>query len=448
MKALWVARGGCGTLSGTGPSLRQALPKRFSCAKLSGYPALEKRMKAACLSLGLGLGAALVVVGCGASGGGDKPASTAGTSSGGASAGSSTTSGGAGSSTGGNQSQSGATTGGSSAGSNATSGSGGGASGGAAGGTGALGFECPAGAAVAPVLTGLTPVRVVGVPPDDAFNNMNNDFSNIEGDVWIGDALYVSEISTTNLMQGKPPPGRVLKITADDKVSILLPDSGSNGLATNAAGELFGAIHKDGSISKLSLTGGAPVPVAGMFMGLRFDSPNDLTIHKSGTIYFSDPSFQAPMPPPQAATRAYRVPPGGQPEAIEPNVNLTNPNGMTLSKNQDFLYIGGGQLKKYPVMADGSLGAGTEFVPGGQGDGMVIDCADNLYVAPIGSGPIKVYSPAGGQPIGTISVTGIDQITNLAFGGADHKTLYVSGQGGKGNKGLFKIAMNVTGFPY
>jgi gluconolactonase len=391
-------------------------------------------MKAAWLSVGLG---ALAVVACGSSSDGtNKPGNTAGSSSGGSAG------------TGGSQNQSGSATGGS-AGSNASgSGNGGGGGlGGAAGGTAATGFQCPAGAAVAPVLTGLAPVRVEGVPPADAFNNMNNDFSNIEGDVWIGDALYVSEISTTNAQQGQPPPGRVLKITADDQVSVLLPDSGSNGLAVNAAGELFGAIHKDGSISKLSLMGGAAVPVASMFMGMRFDSPNDLTIHSNGTIYFTDPNFQAPMPLPQAATRAYRVPPGGQPEAIEPDVNLTNPNGITLSKNQDFLYIGGGQLKKYPVMADGSLGAGTTFVEGGHGDGMVIDCADNLYVAPGGAGPINVYSPAG-QSIGTITVTGIEQITNVAFGGADHKTLYVSGQGGKTGKGLFKIPMNVVGFPY
>jgi gluconolactonase len=372
-------------------------------------------MKAARFSVGLG---ALVALGCGASRNMPKPANTAGTGTGGGSAGGSS----AGVSTGGNQ-------------------------GGATGGTSAMAFQCPPGAAVTPVFTGLLPVRVEGVPPADAFNNMNNDFSNIEGDVWVGDALYVSEISTTNVEPGKPPPGRVLKITADDKVSILLPDSGSNGLAINAMGELFGAIHKDGSISKLSPSGGAAVPVASMFMGMRFDSPNDLTIHSSGTIYFTDPSFQAPMPAPQTATRAYRVPPGGQPEAIEPNVNLSNPNGITLSKNQDFLYIGGGQLKKYPVMADGSLGAGTTFVEGGHGDGMVIDCSDNLYVAPGGAGPINVYSPAG-QAIGTITVSGIEQITNVAFGGADRKTLYVSGQGGKTGKGLFKVPMNVVGFPY
>lgn len=406
----------------------------------------------------LSLGGAVVLLGCGGSGTGDKPANTAGSSSGGAGAGMAGSSTTAGMSGGGNQNQSGSATGGSAGngtagsatggGGASTGGGGSGGTGGSAGGTGgttAKGFECPAGASEAPKLTGLTPMRVMGVPPADAFNNMNNDFSNIEGDVWIGDALYVSEISATLGTQGQPPPGRVLKITADDKVSILLPDSGSNGLATNAAGDLIGAVHKDGSISKLSLTGGAAMPLVSMFMGMRFDSPNDLTIHPNGTIYFTDPSWQAPNPAPQAKTRAYRVPPGGQAEAIEPDVNLDQPNGITLSKNRDFLYIAGNQLKKYPVMADGSLGAGTAFVQGGKGDGMVVDCGDNLYVA-TGTN-VTVYSPTA-QVLGTITVTGIQEITNVAFGGADHKTLYVSGQGGKDAKGLFKIPMNVAGFPY
>jgi gluconolactonase len=137
------------------------------------------------------------------------------------------------------------------------------------------------------------------------------------------------------------------------------------------------------------------------------------------------------------------VSPGGMPQAIE---DLDQPNGITLSKNQDFLYIGGNQLKKYPVMPDGSVGAGTTFVQGVTVDGMVIDCADNLYTA-AGSGGVIVYSSAA-APLGSISVPDLGQVTNVAFGGADHKTLYISGQGTNMQKGLFKVAMNVPGFPY
>jgi len=107
-------------------------------------------------------------------------------------------------------------------------------------------------------------------------------------------------------------------------------------------------------------------------------------------------------------------------------------------------------------MPDGSLGTGVTFVPNGGGDGMVIDCADNLYVAgpKCGDGhqcmqnSVAIFSP-GGMFLGSFDVAGLAQSTNVAFGGADHKTLYVSGQGaGAAQKGLFKVAMNVPGFPY
>jgi gluconolactonase len=385
--------------------------------------------------------ALLFALGCGGAGGGtDKPANTAGSSSGGGGSGTGG-SGTSGMSTGGNKAQGGSGNAGEASGGSDAGGSAGGKASGGSGGTGgqmAKGFECPAGDVEAPKLTGLTPKRVEGVPPPDAFNNNGNDFTNIEGAVWIGDALYVSEIAAS---KPNPPPSRILKITADDQVSIAIPENtGSNGLAINAAGELFGALHSDGSVSKLSLTGGAAVPVVSMFMGARFGSPNDLTFHSNGTLYFTDPGWQAPSPNPQAAQRAFILKVGGQPEIID---TYERPNGITLSKNQDFLYIAGGQLKKYPVMPDGSVGTGTAF-GGGGGDGMVLDCGDNLYITQNG---VQVYSAAN-QLLGSIQVQGLGSTTNVAFGGPDHKTLYITGQGSGAQAGLFKVQMNVPGYPF
>jgi len=123
---------------------------------------------------------------------------------------------------------------------------------------------------------------------------------------------------------------------------------------------------------------------------------------------------------------------------------LGQPNGVTLSKEQTALYVGGQQLKKYPVMADGSLGAGTTFVSGAGADGMVVDCADNLYTAQNG---VTIYSAAGAL-IGVIAVSGVQSATNVAFGGADHKTLYITALGSGNQKGLFRAELNVPGFPY
>lgn len=303
------------------------------------------------------------------------------------------------------------------------------------------GSVCPSGSFEVPVLSG-TPSRVEGVPPADAFNNQNRDFTNIEGAVWRGDALYVSEINPGRAAPNQPPPSRVLRISASGEVSVAMPaDSGTNGLALSPSGELVGAVHRDGSVSVLGLGTDAPRSLVTQFMGRRFDSPNDLTFHRNGTLYFTDPDYQAPTPRPQTATRAYRVPPGGSPVVIE---ELVQPNGITLSKNQDFLYIGGGALRRYPVQADGSLGAGQAFGGGGPTDGMVIDCADNLYAATDG---VSVFDAAG-KPLGRLVVSELTQVTNVAFGGSDRKTLYITGQGSGSKKGLFKLPMNVPGFPF
>jgi gluconolactonase len=388
----------------------------------------------------LGVSALLLTVACGGEGGSDKPSNTAGAGNvggGGASGGG----GSAGMSSGGTPSQSGSGTGGSAAGSGGNAGGGAGGSSGGSGGGSPQSFQCPA-TVDAAKLTGLVPMRVQGVPPADDFNGNNSDGTNLEGPVWLGDALYVSEIAFT---KGTPPPARVLKVTADGKVTVVVPpDAGTNGLAIGPQGELWAAVHKDGSVSKLDLVNGTVTPVVATYMGKRFDSPNDLTFHSNGTLYFSDPDWQAPQPAPQTAQRAYRVPPGGgEPIAIE---ELDKPNGMTLSKKQDFLYIGGNQLRKYPVMADGSLGAGSNFLQSGSGnsDGMVIDCADNLYTT--GNG-VTVYSAAGVE-IGKISVNGLSSVTNVAFGGVDRKTLYITSQGTADQKGLWQVPMNVPGMPY
>ena len=68
-------------------------------------------------------------------------------------------------------------------------------------------------------------------------------------------------------------------------------------------------------------------------MGNRFNSPNDLTVRSDGTIYFTDPDFQAPSPRPQAMTRVYRLPPGAT-EPIVVDATLSNPNGITLSLDE------------------------------------------------------------------------------------------------------------------
>lgn len=322
-----------------------------------------------------------------------------------------------------------------------------GGSGGSGGGDSAV-WPCPAGITGTPTLG--TPTRVEGVPPADSFNMNNGTFGNVEGPVWVGDALYLSEMSVDPYTQASPDQkkARILKVMPGGSVSVFVEDSGSNGLAITAAGNLLAAVHKDGSLTQFALPGGAPTVVASGYMGTPFNSPNDLAIHSNGTVYFSDPTFNAPSPPPQGSTYAYRLSSGSEPEPI-PNAEdpdlLSNPNGVTLSLAEDYLYVAASPGRRYPVMDDGTLGEGADFPAANGGDGMAIDCAGNLYVTKANSSKVEVYT-ADGDSIGTITVPGFQAVTNVAFGGADHQTLYITGLGN--DKGLFQLAVGIPGRPY
>jgi gluconolactonase len=321
----------------------------------------------------------------------------------------------------------------------AGAGAGGSAGAGTAGGGGAptsTAFKCPVGPYDALSLGSGKAVRVPGAPPVDDFNKGHG---NVEGPVWVGDSLYFSEMT-----DGDIPPARILKLAPGGTVSVAVMDSGSNGLAVDSNGMLFAAVHKDGSVSQVALPSGPVTPVVSKYNGTRFTSPNDLAIRSDGTIYFSDPKYQNSANP-QGAERLYWVTPAPARTVTAVTGAPGTPNGVTLSADEKTLYVSGSGLKKFTVNADGSLTNPTDVPGGGGGDGMVLDCAGNLYVAT--GGNVQIIMAAGGASK-AITVDGGASITNVAFGGADHKTLYVTAQGNQGQRGVFSIALNIPGFPY
>jgi gluconolactonase len=343
-------------------------------------------------------------------------------------------------------------------GSTATAGSGGGANGGAF-----AAYVCPSGVSAPTLPAGSTGTKISGAPPSDSFNNNGNNFTNVEGPVWIGDALYFSEM----LGSPNPPPARILKIDASDAVTAFYPaagatgDSGSNGLAVDGAGRLISANHGVGGIVAFDVATDTEIspPITASYNGKRFNSPNDLTIRNDGTIYFTDPTFQAPSPAPQSTTGVYMVPPGAS-TATEILSGLSNPNGIALSLDQHTLYVGhGGGVYSYAVNADGSIAATPTHVDPADldnqaTDGMTLDCAGDLYVVRVNTHDIMVVGfggnpAAAGSKVGIINgIPGAGQLTNVAFGGIDHKTLYVTAQGTGAQRGVFKIVMPVPGMPY
>jgi gluconolactonase len=331
-------------------------------------------------------------------------------------------------------------------------------------------YVCPSGMtspAASAIPAGSTATRIAGAPPMDNFDgSQGNGFTNVEGPVWIGNALYFSEM----LGSPNPPPSRILKIDSSGTVTQFYPsggggDSGSNGMAVDSSGNLVTANHGVGGLVSFTVPGGTKTTLINSFGGKRFNSPNDLTIRSDGTIYFTDPTFQTSSPT-QPNTGVYMVPPNSS-TAMEILSSVNGPNGITLSLDEKTLYVGsGGGVNAYAVNTDGTIATTATAIDSANlnnnaTDGMSIDCAGDLYIVRVNQHDIDVVSFGSAHPSPTAAgthlttITGIPgggQLTNSAFGGSDHKTLYITAQGTLGgstpSKGVFKLTMPIPGMPY
>jgi gluconolactonase len=278
----------------------------------------------------------------------------------------------------------------------------------------------------------LVPVRI------EAANTTRTEPGLFEGPVWINDSLYFSDFVFTNGFSS-----RIQKLDANGAVTTAIDDSGSNGLAVDNNGQLVAGTHKYKSISRFNPATGERASVAEQYNGNVFNSPNDIAIAKDGIIYFTDPDFQREAAPGgQEKTGVYRVATDGTVTLVDDTIR--NPNGIALSPAEDVLYVNGGGeqglLRAYPIV-NGVPQAGKDLVtniviP----DGMAVDCLGNIYVTEHLARTLRVYTPAGEQ----IAQAAFDaNLTNAAFGGAEGKTLFLTGAGS-----LWKIDLAITGSAY
>jgi gluconolactonase len=313
-------------------------------------------------------------------------------------------------------------------------GSGGGT--GTGGGSGAtrVGGACQAGASyAAPVLSG-TPKLIVKDTGSSASNGT------YEGPVWLAasSVLLFSDVNFTN----PDNPGQMLKLTPPSTIATYVADSGTNGMAVDGSGVVYACSHKVQGIVKLDYAGAALTTLVSTYGGKHFNSPNDLVIRSDGTIYFTDPDYQLGNRTSETGKKGiYRVTPSGTVTVVDDTFN--EPNGITLSPDETILYVAdyaGNAVRTFAVAADGSTSGRKDFVSVRSPDGFGMDCLGNLYVASGSPGTIEVYSPSAAK-LGSVTVAA--STSNLAFGGTDGKTLYVTS-----GKALYSLDMNLPGFYY
>jgi len=238
------------------------------------------------------------------------------------------------------------------------------------------------------------------------------------------------------------PANTIYKWTTDGKLSVFRrPAGNANGNTLDREGRLISAQHNR-QLTRRSKNGKITV-LAERYQGKRLNSPNDVVVKSDGSIYFTDPDYGIKKDEKELGFYGiYRWQPDGK--LILLSKEMARPNGIALSPDEKKLYVSYSEelhMRVFDVQADGTLTNGKVFadLPGpkdkGVPDGMKVDIKGNIYCS--GSGGIWIFSPTG-KLIDKIAVP--QAVTNLAWGGKDYKTLYITAR-----QAVYRIDLNIPG---
>ncbi len=318
---------------------------------------------------------------------------------------------------------------------------------------------------------------------------MYQGYNNIEGPVWHDGALYYSNMGSHQPDENGfelSNQATIWRWVVGEKPQIWMQDTvaGTNGLALDSKGNLVAARQLDGSISYIDWQTKQVTPIVTTYQNKRFNSPNDLTVSHDDTIYFTDPNWNVP-----SNIRPVDVQGGGAPGAAEEGERIyrvtadgkvyatavtelvpalrDKPNGIMLSLDQQQIVVGGLQGLWVFDLHSGDV-LNPQQLLDTPIDGLGKDCSGNIYVTTTrelparNDGQVVVVLDRNYKEVGTLNVPGVQIVTNIAFGGDDGKTLFVTGLTAPvdgdnlrlcGDKpcltaGIYTTRLNVPGFPY
>lgn len=277
--------------------------------------------------------------------------------------------------------------------------------------------------------------------PGAAVEKVAGGFAFTEGPVWHPSGrLYFSDIRGNQTHTWSPAEGVVRHPG---------PGNRANGLAFDPQGRLVFCEHGGRRLSRLE-QGGQFATVVDRYQNRRLNAPNDLAITPDGSIYFTDIRRNLPRGEQREIdfSGVYRLRPDGELQLIDREMD--GPNGIAFSPDHRRLYVADTfqqQVWVFDVAADGSplgkcLFAETKPIsenPAARShpDGLKIDVDGNVYVAVVETG-VWVFD-RNGRNLGVIPVP--EPTTNVAFGDADGRTLYITA-----STGLYRIRLGKPGF--
>ncbi|VFR30537.1 Gluconolactonase [plant metagenome] len=246
--------------------------------------------------------------------------------------------------------------------------------------------------------------------------------------------LYVTDI----------PWGRIFRIDPAGEWTLVAEYDGEpNGMKFLDSGTLLITDYKNG-LMQLDIASGKVAAFLARRNSERFKGVNDLVFDTAGNLYFTDQGQSGLHDP---SGRLYRLRPSGQLDLLLANV--PSPNGVALSPDERVLYLAvtrGNCVWRVPLLPDGSVAKVSQFFTshGASGpDGLAVDQQGRLLVANPGLGYVWVLNHRA-EPVQVLRGPEGCSTTNLAFGGADGRDLYVTnathGQ-------ILRARLDVAGLP-
>ena len=230
--------------------------------------------------------------------------------------------------------------------------------------------------------------------------------------------LYVTDI----------PNGRVFRITtAGEWEQVAEYDGWPNGLKIHKDGRIFITCYKRG-IMELDAATGRVTPFLDSVGSESFKGVNDLVFASNGDLYFTDQGQTGLQDP---SGRVYRYSTAGVLTCLLGTV--PSRNGIVVDANATYLLVAvtrANQIWRIPLHPSGLVGKVGCFshLHGGPSgpDGLAFDEDGGLLIAHAGFGTVWHLSSRA-EPLARIKscVPGFST-TNLAFGGSDRKTLFIT----------------------
>jgi len=203
------------------------------------------------------------------------------------------------------------------------------------------------------------------LPTDAKLEKLAEGFEWTEGPVWVKGKgkqpgyLLFSEIPLNSIYKWEEGKGVSLFLKPagyhGDRTDMQEP--GTNGLALNKKGELLMCQHGNRRIAKLASLArpaGKQVALADKVDGKRFNSPNDLVVHSSGDIFFTDPPYGLAKRMEDKEKEipfqgVYRLDTKGKVHLLSDRVE--RPNGIGLSPDEKTLYVANSHDPRPIIMA-------------------------------------------------------------------------------------------------